>query len=154
MLALGRSADREIRCRRPALHQLSDRAVLGEHAERRSNGSSAFAQRAGQARGHGAALYLHIPFCRALCTFCGCNTRITRSHSIVPPYMQALLAELDLYLRSAAARRSWNSASCTSGGGTPTFLTAAELESLLAGLFQRRTARARVRWRRSKSIRA
>src|ERR1700685_3240059 len=48
---------------------------------------------------HSAALYLHIPFCRALCTYCGCNTRITRSHSIVPPYIQALLGELDLYLK-------------------------------------------------------
>src|ERR1700732_3226081 len=47
---------------------------------------------------HGAALYVHIPFCRALCTFCGCNTRITRSHSFVAPYTDALLKELDLYL--------------------------------------------------------
>ncbi len=62
-----------------------------------------------EGREHGAALYLHIPFCRSLCTFCGCNTRITRSHSFVPPYTQTLLAELDLYrarlgLRAARVR--------------------------------------------------
>ena len=79
-------------------------AVARAHRAVRSAGSDA----------HGAALYVHIPFCRALCTFCGCNTRITRSHSFVPPYMQALLAELDLYLRAARAHRSSSSASCTS----------------------------------------
>ena len=51
----------------------------------------------GEAGDHGAAIYLHIPFCRALCTFCGCNTRIPRSHGFVAPYTQSLLAELDLY---------------------------------------------------------
>jgi oxygen-independent coproporphyrinogen-3 oxidase len=82
------------------------------------------------------ALYLHIPFCRALCTFCGCNTRITRSHSLVPPYVQALLAELDLYLKMLG-RSQLEFGELHLGGGTPTFLEAAELESLLGGLFER-----------------
>jgi oxygen-independent coproporphyrinogen-3 oxidase len=84
----------------------------------------------------GAALYLHIPFCRSLCTYCGCNTRITRSHSIVPRYIEALLTELDLYLQ----RLKLSQLDCAElhfGGGTPTFLSSAELESLLSGLFQR-----------------
>lgn len=89
---------------------------------------------------HGAALYVHIPFCRALCTFCGCNTRITRSHSVVMPYVQALLAELDLYLRPLK-REQLELGELHLGGGTPTFLTTEELEALLAGLFER----ARVR---------
>jgi oxygen-independent coproporphyrinogen-3 oxidase len=86
--------------------------------------------------GQGAALYLHIPFCRSLCTYCGCNTRITRSHSIVPPYIQALLAELDIYLRQLQLAQL-DCGEIHLGGGTPTFLSVAELESLLAGLFQR-----------------
>ena len=86
--------------------------------------------------GPGAALYVHIPFCRALCTFCGCNTRITRSHSFVPPYTQALLAELDLYRRHLATPRL-QFGELHLGGGTPTFLSAEELEQLLAGLFER-----------------
>jgi oxygen-independent coproporphyrinogen-3 oxidase len=84
----------------------------------------------GQAGDHGAALYLHIPFCRALCTFCGCNTRITRTHSIVTPYIQAL----------GVSRLEFGELHF--GGGTPTFLTPEELESLLGGLFQRVTPRA------------
>src|ERR1700687_1097934 len=95
----------------------------------------------GQPGDHGAALYLHIPFCRALCTFCGCNTRITRSHSIVTPYIQSLLAELVLYLRQLGGSRL-EFGELHFGGGTPTFLTPEELESLLAGLFQRVRPRA------------
>jgi oxygen-independent coproporphyrinogen-3 oxidase len=95
----------------------------------------------GQAGDHGAALYLHIPFCRALCTFCGCNTRITRTHSIVTPYLQALLAELELYLRQLGVARL-EFGELHFGGGTPTFLTTEELESLLSGLFRRVAPRA------------
>jgi len=84
----------------------------------------------------GAALYVHIPFCRSLCTFCGCNTRITRSHGFVPPYTQALLAELDLY-RSQLGASPIEFGELHFGGGTPTFMTAAELEALLEGLFAR-----------------
>ena len=58
----------------------------------------------GSSKEASAALYLHIPFCRSLCTYCGCNTRITRSHSIVTPYIQFLLTELDLYLRHLQPR--------------------------------------------------
>ena len=85
---------------------------------------------------HSAALYIHIPFCRALCTYCGCNTRITRSHSIVTPYIQALLSELDLYLRHLKLQQL-QIVELHFGGGTPTFLTVAELELLLGGLFAR-----------------
>ncbi|MGH8206078.1 MAG: radical SAM protein, partial [Steroidobacteraceae bacterium] len=90
----------------------------------------------GEDTAHGAALYLHIPFCRSLCTFCGCNTRITRSHGFVPPYTQALLAELDLY-RSQLGASPIEFGELHFGGGTPTFMTAAELEALLEGLFAR-----------------
>jgi oxygen-independent coproporphyrinogen-3 oxidase len=84
----------------------------------------------------GAALYVHIPFCRTLCTFCGCNTRITRSHSFVMPYVQALHAELDLYLRPLGRERL-ELGELHLGGGTPTFLSAQEIEVLLAGLLSR-----------------
>ncbi len=89
---------------------------------------------------HGAALYLHIPFCSHLCTYCGCNTRITRTHQIVLPYVHSLLAEFDLYLKHLPAG-PLELGELHLGGGTPTFLTAEELEVLLSGLF----ARARLR---------
>jgi oxygen-independent coproporphyrinogen-3 oxidase len=87
--------------------------------------------------GHCAtSIYLHIPFCRSLCTYCGCNTRITRSHSIVPPYLQTMLSELDLYQRHLGIAQL-EFGELHLGGGTPTFLSTEELELLLSGLFQR-----------------
>ena len=84
----------------------------------------------------GASLYLHIPFCRSLCTFCGCNTRITRTHEIIMPYIGALLAELDLY-RRGIGERPLRLDEVHLGGGTPTFLNTQELEALLTGLIER-----------------
>jgi oxygen-independent coproporphyrinogen-3 oxidase len=81
-------------------------------------------------------LYLHIPFCRSLCTYCGCNTRITRTHSLVAPYLHSLLRELDLYLE-ALGRPQLSLGELYLGGGTPTFLDPAELQALLSGLFGR-----------------
>jgi oxygen-independent coproporphyrinogen III oxidase len=86
--------------------------------------------------GRGIALYVHIPFCQSLCTFCGCNTRITRSHSIVEPYIQTLLAELDLYRQRLAVDRLPVS-ELYLGGGTPTFLALDTLGTLLDGLAAR-----------------
>jgi oxygen-independent coproporphyrinogen-3 oxidase len=110
-----------------------------------SPSAAQWVERIGAALGHsgehGAAVYVHIPFCRALCTFCGCNTRITRSHSFVAPYIEALLAELDLYLEHLRVP-GLEFGELHFGGGTPTFLAAEELESLLAGLFERLQPRA------------
>ncbi|MGH8207857.1 MAG: oxygen-independent coproporphyrinogen III oxidase, partial [Steroidobacteraceae bacterium] len=75
-------------------------------------------------------------FCRSLCTFCGCNTRITRRHSFVAPYTQALLGELDLY-RSRLGLAQIEFGELHFGGGTPTFMAPEELEALLEGLFAR-----------------
>jgi oxygen-independent coproporphyrinogen III oxidase len=97
----------------------------------------------GRAGGQGAAVYVHIPFCHDLCTFCGCNTRITRSHSFVAPYVEALLSELDLYLR-ALGRERIELGELHLGGGTPTFLTAQELDVLLTGLSLRISRRERA----------
>ena len=44
------------------------------------------------------AMYLHIPFCETLCTFCGCNTIITKDHKKEFEYVDLLIKELDLYL--------------------------------------------------------
>ncbi|HEY6451196.1 MAG TPA: oxygen-independent coproporphyrinogen III oxidase [Steroidobacteraceae bacterium] len=90
---------------------------------------------------HGAALYVHVPFCRSLCTFCGCNTRITRSHGFVMPYVRSVHSELDLYLRPLRRERL-ELGELHLGGGTPTFLDAAELDALLAGLLARTRLRA------------
>ena len=41
----------------------------------------------------GISIYIHIPFCRTLCTFCGCNKVITRDNELVERYLKALEQE-------------------------------------------------------------
>ncbi|MFO0750055.1 MAG: radical SAM protein, partial [Myxococcota bacterium] len=87
-----------------------------------------------QRHGFGAAIYVHIPFCRSLCTYCGCNTRITQK-AVGAPYVDTLLAEWKI-LRERLARGPGGLpiAELHMGGGTPTFLTSAELAKLTDGL--------------------
>ena len=65
------------------------------------------------------AVYLHLPFCEVLCTFCGCNTVITRNHERSAPYVDLVLAELDLYLARVPALRQRPVSQIHLGGGTP-----------------------------------
>lgn len=84
----------------------------------------------------GASLYVHIPFCRALCTFCGCNMRVTRNRGLISPYVRAVLAEYALYLQRLDRDRL-PLGEIHLGGGTPTYLDAGELDGLLQGLLAR-----------------
>src|SRR5262245_27581823 len=52
-----------------------------------------------QQEGTGAAIYIHIPYCRSLCTYCGCNSRITTKTSVSQPYLETVLKEWALYRR-------------------------------------------------------
>ena len=45
----------------------------------------------------GISLYIHLPFCESLCTFCGCHKRVTKRHEVEAPYIAAVLKEWDLY---------------------------------------------------------
>lgn len=92
-----------------------------------------FAQRKNQ----GASFYIHIPFCESLCTYCGCNTKITKNHALGRKYIDILLRELDLYLEKFAFSEKIKVAELHFGGGTPTFLSAEELEILLIGLHEK-----------------
>lgn len=83
------------------------------------------------ARGEGSSLYVHVPFCRSLCHYCGCNTVITRDASGTDPYVEALLAEWALYTSVLGVIRLDE---VHLGGGTPTYLTAGQLERLMNGL--------------------
>src|SRR6478752_2225892 len=51
------------------------------------------------------SLYLHIPFCETLCTFCGCNTMITKDHKREEPYKNILLKEFHTYLKHVPEMR-------------------------------------------------
>ncbi len=87
-------------------------------------------------RGAGAGLYVHVPFCESLCTYCGCNTRITRKHEVATPYITSVLTEWELVLRGLG-RDDMPVSEIHLGGGTPTFLAPAELERLVSGLLAR-----------------
>ncbi len=88
------------------------------------------------------AIYVHLPFCETLCTFCGCNTVITRNHSRSGPYVQVVLRELDLHLAQVPRLGDRPVSQLHLGGGTPTFLAPDELRDLLAGLAARLPMRA------------
>ena len=81
------------------------------------------------------SLYLHIPFCRELCWYCGCNTRATSRAQPVTNYARRLAAEIGrvadlLPARMRTAHIHW-------GGGTPTILSPAEFLGLHALLAER-----------------
>lgn len=85
----------------------------------------------------GISLYIHLPYCENLCTYCGCNTRITKNHGVEEPYIQALLKEWDMYLYIMDRRPVIREIHL--GGGTPTFFSPVNLETLINGLLDKAT---------------
>ncbi len=89
------------------------------------------ARRAGDAAAP-LSLYVHIPFCESLCYYCACNKIITRHHERAAGYLDALETELALVLQSLGAGRPVSQLHF--GGGSPTFLSDAELSRLMQAL--------------------
>ncbi len=81
------------------------------------------------------SLYIHLPYCENLCTFCGCHKRITKNLGVEEPYIDTLLREWSLYLERLPFQPRIKELHF--GGGTPTFFKADELIRLLTGLFYR-----------------
>jgi oxygen-independent coproporphyrinogen-3 oxidase len=82
----------------------------------------------------GISLYIHLPFCESLCTYCGCNTRITVNHAVETPYINTLLKEWKMYLRQFPSLPRIKEIHL--GGGTPTFFSSANLRRLMDGIFE------------------
>jgi oxygen-independent coproporphyrinogen-3 oxidase len=78
------------------------------------------------------SLYIHLPFCENLCTYCACNKRITKNHTVEEPYIEAVLKEWQYYL--AALPKTPIIKTLHLGGGTPTFFSPESLEVLLNGI--------------------
>ncbi len=78
----------------------------------------------------GISLYIHLPFCESLCTFCGCNKRITKQHSVEEPYINAVLKEWYLYLELFSEKPKIKEIHL--GGGTPTFFSPENLKYLIS----------------------
>lgn len=80
-------------------------------------------------RSRGISLYIHLPFCESLCTYCGCNKKITTNHGVESVYLQAIISEWNYY------RRLMNEAPVIReihlGGGTPTFFSPDNLKALI-----------------------
>jgi oxygen-independent coproporphyrinogen-3 oxidase len=85
----------------------------------------------------GISLYVHLPFCEDLCTYCGCNTRITKNHRVEEPYIAAVISEWQRYLAAMGAAPVIREIHL--GGGTPTFFSAKNLRSLIRGLLEKAT---------------
>ncbi|HEY0176388.1 MAG TPA: radical SAM protein, partial [Pedobacter sp.] len=82
----------------------------------------------------GISVYIHLPFCESLCTYCGCNTRITRNHKVEEPYILAVLKEWDLYLKIFDSKPLIRELHL--GGGTPTFFSPENLNLLISGILK------------------
>ncbi|HSH44132.1 MAG TPA: oxygen-independent coproporphyrinogen III oxidase, partial [Arenicellales bacterium] len=78
------------------------------------------------------SVYIHIPFCEHLCFYCACNKIATRNRSLAEDYLEHLLREIDL--RSPHFGGGGHIEQLHFGGGTPTFLTTAQLDSILDAL--------------------
>jgi oxygen-independent coproporphyrinogen-3 oxidase len=75
-----------------------------------------------------ASIYVHVPFCRKLCFYCGCNMLVTRSESLVERYLEALELELDRVTALLPSRP--DIVQVHLGGGTPTYLNPDQLTRL------------------------
>lgn len=81
---------------------------------------------------NGISLYLHLPYCESLCTYCGCNKYITRNHQVELPYIEALLKEWKMYREMLGGTPQI--AELHLGGGTPTFFSPDNLDTLISEL--------------------
>jgi oxygen-independent coproporphyrinogen-3 oxidase len=85
----------------------------------------------------GLSLYIHLPFCESLCTYCGCNKKITTNHGVETEYIDALLREWSMYcelMEEIPVIREFHF-----GGGTPTFFSPENLNRLLEAILSNST---------------
>src|SRR5829696_4038302 len=78
---------------------------------------------------NGISLYIHLPFCESLCTYCGCNKKITSNHKVEDEYLLAIEKEWNLYrklMKQTPVIRELHL-----GGGTPTFFSPRNLQRLI-----------------------
>jgi oxygen-independent coproporphyrinogen III oxidase len=82
----------------------------------------------------GLSLYLHLPFCESLCTYCGCNKKITTNHQVEPEYIRAIIREWELYREMMNEQPLIRELHL--GGGTPTFFSPQNLRYLLTTILE------------------
>lgn len=82
----------------------------------------------------GISLYIHLPFCENMCTFCGCHKRITKRHDVELPYIKSILKEWSLYRAMFDEKPVVKELHL--GGGTPTFFSPEHLVFLIEGILR------------------
>lgn len=82
--------------------------------------------------GRQISLYIHLPFCESLCTYCACNTRITKKHEVEIPYIDTIVKEWSLYLDTIGEMPLISDIHL--GGGTPTFFKAQHLVTMIRAI--------------------
>ncbi|MBU2995264.1 oxygen-independent coproporphyrinogen III oxidase [Cellulophaga baltica] len=82
----------------------------------------------------GISLYIHLPFCESMCTFCGCHKRITKRNDVQIPYIQTVLKEWELYCKLFDEKPVVKELHL--GGGTPTFFSPENLKYLINGILK------------------
>jgi oxygen-independent coproporphyrinogen-3 oxidase len=75
------------------------------------------------------SLYVHVPFCNTICFYCGCNKVVTKDHGRSAKYLRYLEREFQLVAKMLEGNRRAEQVHL--GGGTPTFLSAEELRTLM-----------------------
>lgn len=81
----------------------------------------------------GISIYIHLPYCESLCTFCGCHKRITKRHEVEIPYILSVLKEWNMYRDLLEVKPIIKELHL--GGGTPTFFSAENLTHLIQSIF-------------------
>lgn len=85
-----------------------------------------------QNKNFGIGLYIHLPYCESLCTFCGCNKLISKSHAVEGPYIELLMKEWKMY--QALFGEKILLSELHLGGGSPSFFSPINLHTLLEGI--------------------
>lgn len=83
----------------------------------------------------GISLYIHLPFCESLCTFCGCHKRITKRHDVEIPYIDAVIKEWELYCDILPSKPKLKELHI--GGGTPTFFAPNHINLLVNSILRK-----------------
>lgn len=78
---------------------------------------------------HNISLYIHIPFCKKLCFYCGCNTHITRDKDLMSAYVKSLMREIEMYADLLNPYRKVSQIHW--GGGTPNVIEIGLIESVM-----------------------
>jgi len=89
----------------------------------------AFREALTRSAGPDLSIYLHVPYCERLCSFCACNRQITQDRAVVEPLLRGFEHEADLLAGAMTSTR--RAVQLAIGGGSPNFLDEDELDRLV-----------------------